>query len=100
MKNLRNALVVEFGSQNLSFVQLPEFPVTYKSANVRKYMPGLICFDAVVVNTRTVERISNDEVGQMLNDLKVTEKHFGMVIDFKNARVEFKRVLRSTQKPK
>jgi GxxExxY protein len=92
-KPYENALVVEFGLQGIPFRQQPRFDVRYKSVKVGEYIPDLICFDQIVVDTKVVERISNHETGQMLNYLKITGLQLGLVLNFKHAKLEWKRVV-------
>jgi len=92
-KPYENALVVEFGLQNIAFRQQPRFDVLYKSHQVCEYIPDLICFETIVVDAKTIERISDHEIGQMLNYLKVTGLQLGLIINFKHAKLEWKRVV-------
>jgi len=91
-KPYENALVVEFGLQDLPFRQQPRFDVRYKSVKVGEYIPDLICFDQVIVDIKAIERITNHETGQMLNYLKITGLQLGLVLNFKHAKLEWKRV--------
>ena len=93
-KIYENALVVEFGLQAIPYLQQPNYPVVYKTAKVGTYIPDLICFDDVVVDTKTIEKIGDHEVGKMLNYLKVTGLTVGLLINFKNPKLEWKRVVR------
>ena len=93
-KIYENALVVEFGLRRIPVIQQPVFPVIYKSVNVGSYVPDLICFDLVVVDAKTIEEITDHEIGKMLNDLKVTNLQVGLLINFKHPKLEFKRVVR------
>ena len=92
-KIYENGLVVEFNLQNISVSQQPEFSVTHKSVELGKYIPDLICFDQVIIDTKTIERITDHEVGQMLNYLKITGLEVGLLINFKHAKLEWKRVV-------
>lgn len=92
-KPYENALVVEFGLQCIPFRQQPKFDVTYKSIKVGEYIPDLICFDQIVVDTKTVERITNHEIGQMMNYLKITGLKLGLLLNFKHAKLEWKRIV-------
>ncbi|GAA5504984.1 GxxExxY protein [Novipirellula caenicola] len=94
-KIYENALVVEFGLRNIQVVQQPDYPIIFKSVTVGTYIPDLICFGAVVVDTKTIEEITHHEIGKMLNYLKVTNLRVGLLINFKHAKLEFKRVVRS-----
>lgn len=92
-KIYENGLVVEFKLQNIPFKQQPEYPITYKSVQLGKYVPDLVCFEQVVVDTKTIEQITDREVGQMLNYLKVTKLKVGLLINFRHAKLERKRVV-------
>jgi len=92
-KPYENALVVEFELQGIPFRQQPRFDVEYKSVKVGEYIPDLICFDQVVVDTKTIERITNHEIGQMMNYLKITGLQLGLVLNFKHAKLEWKRIV-------
>ena len=93
-KFYENALVVEFGLRCIPVIQQPDFPVIYKSVNVGSYVPDLICFEQVVVDAKTIEEITDHEIGKMLNYLKVTNLQVGLLINFKHPKLEFKRVVR------
>ncbi|RLS33817.1 MAG: GxxExxY protein [Planctomycetota bacterium] len=93
-KIYENALVVEFRLRQIPVIQQPNFPVIYKSVNVGIYVPDLICFDMVVVDAKTIEEITDNEIGKMLNYLKVTKLQVGLLINFKHPKLEFKRIVR------
>jgi GxxExxY protein len=93
-KIYENALVVEFGLRDISFTQQPEYNVSYKSINVGKYVPDLITYDNIVVDTKTIEKITEHERGRMLNYLNITGLKVGLIINFKHAKLEWLRVAR------
>ena len=92
-KPYENALVVELGLQSIPVRQQQPFNVIYKDVKVGEYIPDLICYDQIVVDTKTIERIGDHEVGQMLNYLRITGLQVGLIINFKHARLEWKRVV-------
>ena len=96
-KIYENGLVVEFELQSIPTLQQPEFPIMYKSVELGKYIPDLICFQKVIVDAKTIERISDQEIGQMLNYLKVTGHQVGLLINFKHPKLEWKRVVLQRQ---
>jgi len=95
-KPYENALCVEFGLRGISFQQQPRYDVLYKSIKVGEYIPDLIVFDFVVVDTKVIERIADHELGQMLNYLQITGHPIGLILNFQHSRLECKRVLRKT----
>lgn len=92
-KPYENALVVEFGLRNIPFHQQPRFDVIYKSIKVGEYIPDLIVFDQIVVDTKTIERINDVERGQILNYLKITGLKVGVILNFKRAKLEWERLV-------
>ncbi len=92
-KLYENALVVEFGLQGIHCQQQRKFDVNYKSVKVGEYLPDLICFNQVVVDTKTIDRITDHELGQMLNYLRITGLKVGLILNFKKARLEWKRIV-------
>ena len=92
-KPYENALVVEFQRQGISCQQQPRFDVVYKGVKVGEYVPDLIVFDKVVVDTKVIEKITDHEIGQVLNYLKITGLKLGLVLNFRRARLEWKRIV-------
>ena len=91
-KPYENALVVEFGLRGITVKQQSRFEVTYKGVPVGEYVPDLIAFDRVVIDTKVIERITDHELGQMINYLKITRLPVGLIINFKHAKLQWKRV--------
>jgi len=88
-----NALVVELGIQNISYKQQPKFPVQYKGVQVGEYVPDLITHEQLVVDAKVVDRITDQEMGQMMNYLKITGLKVGLLLNFKHSKLEWKRVI-------
>lgn len=93
-KTYENALVVELGLRGLQCAQQRSFEVFYKSVRVDEFVPDLLVGERVVVDAKTVERISDIERGQMLNYLRITNHHVGLIINFKRPKLEWERIVR------
>src|SRR5206468_9639216 len=91
-KPYENALVVEFGLRKIPFRQQPSFDVVYKAQKVGVFIPDLIAFDAAVVDTKVIDRITDHERGLMLNYLRITGLHVGVILNFKHAKLEWERI--------
>ena len=70
-KPYENALTVEFGLRGIPVCQQQRFDVFYKNVKVGDYIPDRIAFDKVVVETKTIDRITDTEHGQVINYLKI-----------------------------
>ena len=93
-KIYENAFVVEFGLQGIAFEQQRRYDVLYKKQAVGFYVPDLIAFGQVIVDTKTIERITDEERGKMLNYLKIAGVRVGLILNFKHPKLEFERIVR------
>jgi len=92
-KPYENALIVEFRLKGIPFNQQPSYEMLYKGNNVGLFIPDLIVFGPVVVDTKVIDRITDLERGQMLNYLKITKLRVGVIINFKHATLEWERLV-------
>lgn len=88
-----NALVVELGLQQLRVDQQRRFPVVYKGVQVSEFVPDIIVDDQVIVDTKVIDRITDVERGQMLNYLRITRRHVGLIINFNKPKLEWERIV-------
>ena len=95
-KPYENALCVEFSLRSIHWLQQPRYDVIYKTVKIGEYIPDLIVF-GFVVDTKVVDRITDHELGQMLNYLKITGHPVGLILNFKRGRLEWKRVINHTR---
>ena len=92
-KPYENALVVEFGLRNLALEQQRPFEISYKGKPVGLFVPDLLVANAVVVDTKVIERITNVERGQMLNYLRITKLKVGVILNFHRPKLEWERIV-------
>lgn len=76
-----------------TFRSTTRFPVEYKGCRVGEFIPDLILHGSIVLDTKTIDRISDHELSQMLKYLRVTGLPLGLVINFKYSKLEVKRVV-------
>ena len=87
-KTYERALCHEFELQKVKYLQQEAFPVFYKEKKVDDYIPDLVVEGRIIVDTKTVEAIGENEIGQMLNYLRVTKLRVGVLINFKKSKLE------------
>ncbi|MBI4661950.1 MAG: GxxExxY protein [Verrucomicrobia bacterium] len=92
-KCYENALVVEFGLRQIAFEQQRQFDVLYKGHTVGLFIPDLIAFEQVIVDTKVIDRITDHERGQMMNYLRITKLRVGLILNFKHPKLEWERVV-------
>src|SRR6266446_6156527 len=92
-KPYENAVVVEFGLRKIPFRQQPAFDILYKGHKIGLFVPDLIAFDSIVVDTKVIDRITDHERGLMLNYLRITNLRVGVILNFKRAKLEWERII-------
>jgi GxxExxY protein len=94
-KPYENALAVEFQYRGIPFEQQRAFPVFWRNIKIADFIPDLIAYEKVIVDTKTIERITDIERGQMLNYLRITGLPVGLIINFKKPKLEWERIILS-----
>ena len=92
-KPYENALVVEFRLRGIPFRQQPAFDLFYKETKVGLFIPDLIAFETIVVDTKVIDRIGDLERGIMLNYLRITKLRVGVILNFKHRKLEWERLV-------
>jgi GxxExxY protein len=91
-KPYENALVIEFLLRKMPFKQQPSYDVLYKGHKIGLFVPDLIVFDALVVDTKVIDKITDHERGLMLNYLRITTLRVGVILNFKHRKLEWERI--------
>jgi len=92
-KPYENALVVEFGIRGIPCEQQRTFDVRYKGVSVGIFRPDLLAYGSIVVDAKVIDRITDIERGQMLNYLRITQLRVGIILNFKNPKLEWERLV-------
>ena len=92
-KIYENSLVVLFKLNAIAFDQQRRFPVLFRGVEVGEFVPDLIAFCSVIVDTKVIECITDHERGKMLNYLRITKLRVGLILNFKHARLEWERIV-------
>ena len=92
-KPYENALVVEFRLRGISVSQQQRFDVLYKLVKVGEYIPDLIVQNRLIVDAKVIEKITDHDIGQILNYLKITGMKVGLILNFRRSKLEWKRIV-------
>ena len=98
-KTYERALVVEFQHLGISYDQQHRHPVPYRNVKVDEYIPDLEVEDLIVVDTKVVTQIHDDDIGQIINYLKITGKNTGLILNFKHPKLEWRKVTYNPSSP-
>lgn len=79
----QEAFALELNSREIPYSRELKFPVSYKGQRLcNHYRPDFICFDAVIVELKALSSLSAIEESQLINYLKVTGYHTGLLLNF------------------
>ncbi len=92
-KTYERALCVEFEVLGIPYTSQRVFPVFYRNRQIDEYVPDLIAGEGIIIETKVVEAINDVHVGQVLNYLNVTGLKLGLLLNFKNPKLEIRRVI-------
>ena len=92
-KIYENSLTIEFRRRQIGYDQQRCFRVEYKSEFVGEFIPDLIAYSAVIVDTKVIETISDHERGQMINYLRITKLRVGLILNFKHPKLQWERIV-------
>ena len=92
-KIYESSLTVAFQLIGIPFDQQRIFPVLFRSRKVGEFIPDLLVFNAVIVDPKVIEKITDHERGQMLNYLRISKCRVGLILNFKFARLAWERLV-------
>ncbi len=92
-KTYERALCVEFRHNSLSVDSQKIYPVYYREEKIDEYIPDLEVEGRLIVETKTVETITEEHMGQVINYLKITGLQVGLILNFKHPKLEWRKVV-------
>jgi GxxExxY protein len=92
-KVYENALLVELKIRGLKAKNQVPIKVTYKDETVGEYFADIIVEDKVIIEIKTVDKLEKIHEAQLLNYLRATELHVGLLVNFKNQKADIKRMV-------
>ena len=94
-KPYENAMVVELEEKKIPCEQQKRFELKHRDRKIGEFIPDLIAFGKVIIDTKVIDRITDYERGQMINYLKITKLHVGLILNFKRPKLEWERIVHS-----
>jgi len=92
-KIYENSMCIELADINIGFSQQEQFPVFYKSHFVGKLITDLIADSKVILELKVADSITDTHIAQALSYLAITKLQVALIFNFKNASLQFKRVV-------
>ncbi len=92
-KVYENSLLTELKIRGLKAESQVPHKVTYKDEIAGEYFADIIVEDKVLVELKTVDKLSRIHEAQLLNYLKATGIQVGFLVNFKPKTVQIKRLV-------
>ncbi len=93
-KLYENALVLELEARGHKVRQQKRFPVSYRGHRIGVLIPDLIVDELVLVDTEVVTALAPVHMAQMTGYLAITKLQLGMLLNFHDSTLQWKRVVR------
>jgi GxxExxY protein len=91
-KLYERALVIELRDAGFHIAQQQKYPVHYRGHLIGELIPDLIIDGKVLVETKVVTGFTDCHVAQVLGYLNITELQVALLLNFKEATLEFRRI--------
>ena len=95
-KLYENALVIELRDRGHMVEQQKRFPVQFKGQLIGTLIPDLVVDESVVADPKVVTTFNENHMAQMIGYLAKTGMEVALLLNFKYARLKWKRVVKST----
>ena len=92
-KLYENAMIIELVQRGHTVEQQREFPVHYRGHFIGKLVPDLIVDGKVIADPKVVTAFNDSHIAQMLGYLNITGLEVALLVNFKEARLTWKRVV-------
>ncbi len=92
-KLYENALVIELVLLGHKVSQQQEYPVYYRGHFIGKLVPDLIVDSKVIADPKVVTAFNETHVAKMLGYLNITGLEVALLLNFKEAKLAWKRVV-------
>ncbi|OFX62049.1 MAG: NADH:ubiquinone oxidoreductase [Bacteroidetes bacterium GWB2_41_8] len=91
----QEALEYEFELQNIPSIREYPLQIVYKNKILEKgYIPDFICYDKIIVELKAVSELDSSHISQVLNYLKATGFRLGLLINFGESSLKWKRIIK------
>lgn len=88
------ALAKEFKKGNVSFERQKKLNIFYEGEKLDKfYKADFLCFDEILLEIKSVKAVPVIFYSQLKNYLTATNKELGLLINFGEASLNYKRIL-------
>jgi GxxExxY protein len=91
----QEALEIEFELSEIPYKREKELPLSYRGRPLKsKYKADFICFDNIVIELKALACLNSVHEAQVLNYLKATGLKLGILLNFGEESLKYRRLIR------
>lgn len=95
----QEAMEREFQLQKVPYEREKRLPVYYQGEALNThYQADFVCFNSVIVELKALQQISGNEEAQLINYLKAARLNRGLLINFGDKNLQYKRFVHNLRK--
>jgi GxxExxY protein len=92
--NYQDAMEIEFIDNNIPYKREQRFKVIYKNKILRSpYIADFVLFDKIIIEVKSAASIIDAHLAQTLSYLKVSNMKLGIIVNFGEKSLRYKRVV-------
>lgn len=94
----QEVLAKEFRNEEIPFEEQKKLNLYYEGEKLEKYFKAdFLCYDKIIVELKSVAFLNKSLESQVINYLKATNKEVGLLINFGDKSLKWKRFINTTQ---
>ena len=88
------ALMIEFERRGIPFEHEKELEIFYKDIKLNKhYYADFVCYDKIIIEVKALSQLASNHDAQMLNYLKAARFKLGVLVNFGENKLKYKRLV-------
>ena len=89
----KEAIEWELDDRIIHYEREKEYPVYYKKHLLRKkFNADFVVYNSIILEVKAKESISNEDIAQTINYLKLSGCRLGLIVNFGRSKLEVKRL--------
>jgi len=90
------ALEIEFQKAEIPYEKEKKLPVYYEDVPLKKYFRAdFVCYDSIIIELKAIRFLTQADYKQTLNNTKATKYKLGLLINFGESSLKYKRLVNS-----
>lgn len=92
-------LEIEFRMRNIPFISKPKLEIFYKEEKLKKfYVPDFMVYKDIVLEIKSERTLTRVDEARIINSLKISRHEIGLLINFGEISLNYRRYINSIKK--